>query len=122
MTIEKNIERIADALESMAINIAIISVAVEGDDEPEMPAAPKKKAPAKKAAKAKNQVQVGTDDEADDVTKEEVRAKLTEVQKATSPAQAKSILKAEGASTIGNLPLAKYQRVIDACDKVLAEQ
>ena len=117
MTIEKTLERIADALETIAAAAGELA-----EEETPMPAAPKKKAPAKKAAKAKNQVQVGTDDEADDVTKEEVRAKLTEVQKATSPAQAKSILKAEGASTIGNLPLAKYQRVIDACDKVLAEQ
>lgn len=108
MTIEKSLERIADALETIA--------AGGGAAAPE----PEKK-PAKKPPKKETQTKVGTDDDDGGITKEQVRDKLQQVQKATTPAQAKSILKAEGASTIGNLAASKYAAVIAACDKILDE-
>ena len=115
MTIEKTLERIADALETIAASDRTLAAAV---------AEPEKKAPAKKKTtnkKKETETKVGTDDDDGGITKEEVRAKLQAVQKATTPAQAKSILKAEGATTIGNLAASKYANVIAACDKILDE-
>lgn len=113
MTIEATLERIAAALESIAAGGGTVA-----------PAADKKAPPAKKAStkKASTNKRVGTEDVGDpEITKEMVRAKLQELQKATTPAQAKSILKSHGASTIGNLPASKYGQVIDECDAKLAE-
>jgi hypothetical protein len=113
MTIEATLERIAAALESIAAGGGTVA-----------PAAEEKKAPSTKKASTKKSAEkrVSTEDVGDpDYTKEMVRAKLQELQKATTPAQAKSILKSHGASTIGNLPASKYKQVIDECDKKLEE-
>jgi len=108
MTIEKTLERIADALETIAAGGGAIAPAAEPKAKP------------KKAAKPKaNETVVGTPDDDGGISKDEVRDKLQAVQKQTTPAQAKSILKAEGATTIGNLPQSKYAQVIAACDKIL---
>jgi len=111
MTIEKTLERIAAALETIAA----------GGDTVAAPAA--EEAPPKKpSGKKADEKRVGTEDVGDpDYTKEMVRAKLQALQKATTPAQAKSILKSHGASTIGNLPASKYKQVIDECDAKLDE-
>lgn len=111
MTIEATLERIAAALESIAAGGGTVAPAED------------KKAPPKKAANKKStNKRVGTEDVGDpEYTKEMVRAKLQELQKATTPAQAKSILKSHGASTIGNLPASKYKQVIDECDAKLEE-
>jgi hypothetical protein len=117
MTIEATLERIAAALESIAAGGGTVAPAAERDD-PKPEKAPPKKSSTKKSAEKR----IGTEDVADpDYTKEMVRAKLQELQKATTPAQAKSILKSHGASTIGNLPASKYKQVIDECDKKLEE-
>ncbi len=122
MTIEKTLERIADALETIAASDRTLAAAVaETPPEP----TPASRAPTKKKKKAtkkgETQTQVGTPDDDGGITKEEVRAALQSVQKATTPAQAKSILKAEGATTIGNLAASKYANVIEACNKILDE-
>jgi len=112
MTIESTLERIAAALETIAAGGGTVAA----------PAAKDEKAPPKKSSKKSTEKRVGTPDEGDpEYTKEMVRAKLQELQKATTPAQAKSILKSHGASTIGNLPASKYKQVIDECDVKLAE-
>jgi len=108
MSIEKNLERIADALETIAAGGGAVA--------PAPAAKPKPKPKAKD-----NETVVGTPDDDGGISKEEVRDKLQAVQKQTTPAQAKSILKAEGATTIGNLPKSKYANVIAACDKILDE-
>lgn len=113
MTIEATLERIAAALESIAAEGGTVAA----------PAA-EKKAPSTKKASTKKAAEkrIGTEDVGDpEFTKEMVRAKLQELQKATTPAQAKSILKGHGATTIGNLPASKYQQVIEECDAVLEE-
>ena len=116
MTIEKTLERIAAALETIAAGGGTIDLRPVNPAEEEE--APPKKSTGKKPAEKR----VGTEDVGDpDYTKEMVRAKLQELQKATTPAQAKSILKSHGASTIGNLPASKYKQVIDECDVKLAE-
>ena len=112
MSIEKTLERIADALETIAAGGGSVAA-----PEPET----KKPAKTSKPKPKDNETKVGTDDDDGGITKEEVRAKLQAVQKATTPAQAKSILKAEGATTIGNLAASKYAAVIAACDKILDE-
>ena len=114
MTIESTLERIAEALETIAATYS-------GTAAPEK--APPKKASTKKAAAKPDKETVGKVDEdpGDGITKDQVREKLQELQKATTPAQAKSILKGHGASTIGNLPASKYAQVIEQCDKLLAE-
>ncbi len=111
MTIEATLERIAAALETIAAGGGTVAAPAE------------EKAPPKKSStKKSNEKRVGTEDVGDpEYTKEMVRAKLQELQKATTPAQAKSILKSHGASTIGNLPASKYKQVIDECDVKLAE-
>ncbi len=121
MTIEKTLERIADALETIAASDRTLAAAVAETPPEPTPAsrAPKKKKKATK--KGETQTQVGTPDDDGGITKEEVRAALQSVQKATTPAQAKSILKAEGATTIGNLAASKYANVIEACSKILDE-
>ena len=113
MSIESTLERIAKALETIAVELGSISE-MPDDDTPAKEEKPAKKPPAKD-----KQTKVGSDDDQVDVTKEEVRAKLQAVQKATTPAQAKSILKGHGASTIGNLAVSKYPLVIADCDKIL---
>ncbi len=112
MTIEKTLERIADALETIAA----------GTDRTIKPQAEEPAKPKKKTGTSKKTT-VGKKEEIDPdgPTKEEVREKLQAVQKATTPAQAKSILKMEGATTIGNLAASKYVAVITACDKILDE-
>lgn len=111
MTIESTLERIADALETIAAAGGAVAP-IAGNEKPS----------AKKAAPNKKIIGKPTPEpEEGDITKEQVRAKLQELQKATTPAQAKSILKGHGASTIGNLPASKYQQVIDQCDAKLAE-
>ena len=81
-----------------------------------------KKAPAKK--KATKVTQVGSDDTAtaDGIDPDAVRGKLKDLQlKTGSAAEPKSVLKAFGASTFGQLPEAKYAAAIAAVDKKLAE-
>lgn len=114
MTIEKTLERIANALETIAAGGgALAALAVE---EEEVPPSATKASDKKPAGK-----RVGTPDEPDpEFTKDMVRASLQALQKATTPAQAKSILKSHGATTIGNLPASKYKRVIDECGEKLA--
>jgi hypothetical protein len=112
MTIEKNLERIADALEAIAAGGGTIPQPAEE------PAKPAKK---KTGTSKKQTVGKVAEPDPDGPTKEEVRAKLQAVQKATTPAQAKSILKAEGATTIGNLAVSKYPAVIAACEKIIDE-
>lgn len=114
MSLEKTLERIADALEAIAAGGGTIAPPAE---EPAKPAKKKKTGTSKKKTVGKV-----AEPDPDGPTKEEVRAKLQAVQKATTPAQAKSILKAEGASTIGNLAASKYASVIDACDKILDDE
>lgn len=111
--IEAALERIAAALETIAAGGGALPV-LHDDTPADEPAKPDKK----KSAASKT---VGKVADEHGITKEEVRAKLQEVQKATTPAQAKSILKQEGASTIGNLAVSKYPVVIAACDKILEE-
>jgi hypothetical protein len=112
MTIEKTLERIADALESIASGGTPEPKQIAPDDPPKK----KKTGTSKKTVVGKPAVE-----DPDGPTKEEVREKLQAVQKATTPAQAKSILKMEGATTIGNLAASKYVAVITACDKILDE-
>lgn len=111
MTIEKTLERIADALESIAASTGVQPIEAQAPT------------PAKKKTGTSKKTTVGKKEEIDPdgPTKEEVRAKLQAVQKATTPAQAKSILKMEGATTIGNLAASKYVAVITACEKILDE-
>lgn len=111
MTIEKTLERIADALETIAA----------GGGEIATPAAESAKPKKKTGTTKKTTVGKKEEIDPDGPTKEQVRAKLQAVQKATTPAQAKSILKMEGATTIGNLAASKYVAVITACDKILDE-
>lgn len=123
MTIEKTLERIAGALENLAATVAE-NRAPAGWIEPDKPGtySGEEEPPKKSSGKKPAEKRVGTEDVGDpDYTKEMVRAKLQELQKATTPAQAKSILKSHGASTIGNLPASKYKQVIDECDVKLAE-
>jgi len=112
MTIESALERIAEALETIAAGDGVYA-----------PATPPEKAPPKKAAgkPAKETIGKVAEEPDDGITKDQVRDKLQQLQKATTPAQAKSILKGHGASTIGNLPVSKYAQVIAQCEKLLAE-
>jgi hypothetical protein len=112
MSLEKTLERIADALEAIAAGGGTIASPAEE------PAKPVKK---KTGTSKKTTVGKKEEIDPDGPTKEEVREKLQAVQKATTPAQAKSILKMEGATTIGNLAVSKYPAVIAACEKILDE-
>ncbi len=112
MSLEKTLERIADALEAIAAGGGTIASPAEE------PAKPTKK---KTGTSKKQTVGKVNEPDPDGPTKEEVRNKLQAVQKATTPAQAKSILKTEGATTIGNLAVSKYAVVIAACEKILDE-
>jgi len=86
-----------------------------GDDEPEPP---KKKAKKKAKKKSVGKKAVVTSDFTDD----EVRGFLKDVQLATgSAAQSKSILKANSASTFGQLQIGRYNETVAACKKILDE-
>ncbi len=115
MTIEATLERIANALETIAAGGGFPTDAKPAEKKPDQKAS-------KPPAKDKKQTVGKVHDEAEaEHTKEEVRAKLQAVQKKTTPAQAKSILKAHGASTIGNLAVSRYAQVMADCDAVLDE-
>lgn len=111
--IEASLERIAAALETIAAGGGALPV-LHDDPPAEESAKPDKK----KSAASKT---VGKVADEHGITKDEVRAKLQAVQQKATPAKAKSILKQEGASTIGNLAVSKYPLIIAACDKVLEE-
>lgn len=114
MSLEKSFERIADALESIA---ARYNGAFQPDPEPETETPKPDKKP---RSRGKKEETIGKSHEVDDsISKEDVRAKLQAVQKATTPAQAKSILKALGATTIGNLAKSKYALAIEQCNTLL---
>ncbi len=111
MTIEKTLERIANAVETIASSGGLVASALPPEEAP-----PKTRTRSDRPTRKR----VGTADEGDpEYTKEMVRAKLQELQKATTPAQAKSILKGHGATTIGNLPASKYKQIIDQCGELL---
>jgi len=102
------LERIATALENGASSGAVAATSDVGKTG---------KATSSKKSKPNEKV-VGKPKETpaeDAPSKQAVREALQSLQQATTPAQAKSILKAHGASTLGNLDEVKYQQVIDAC-------
>ncbi len=106
------LERIATALEN--VDSAILRAETPNASEDKPP--PKKKAASNKKVVGKEKQ---IDPDAPD--KQAVRDALQTLQKATTPAQAKSILKAHGASTLGNLDEVKYQQVIDECASKMPE-
>jgi DNA repair exonuclease SbcCD ATPase subunit len=100
----------------------------ELDEEP--PAASKKKTKKKAAKKAprakkttKKKSKIGKSHaKSSKYTADEVRGKLKDLQLATgSAAQAKSILKKNGASTFGQLKPARYDHVVTEVDKLLED-
>jgi hypothetical protein len=110
--IEAQLDRIAKSVERLAF----------GDEGPGKSAKTGSAKSSKSSAKSKTTT-VGAKKKEDPnaPTKVELRAKLQEVQKAINPATAKSILKAEGASTLTQLDTAKYVIVMEMCDKALAD-
>jgi hypothetical protein len=100
----------------------------ELEEEEEPPARKKKtkkKAAKKKTAKKKavKKTRVGKEDTAkSQYTADEVRSRLKDLALATgSAAQAKSILKKNGASTFGQLVVGRYDQVVAAIDKLLED-
>lgn len=99
---------------------------LDDDLEDEPPAKKKtKKVAAKKKAKKKTakKSQVGKSDAPKSkYTADEVRGRLKDLQIATgSAAQAKSILKKNGASTFGQLVVGRYDQVVRECNKLLED-
>lgn len=81
----------------------------------------KKKASVKKGAKKKaKKKRVGkANDPVSEFTADEVRARLKDVQVNTgSAAEAKAILKKNGASTFGQLNVGRYDQVVQECDAI----
>ncbi len=115
MAIEDVLERLAAAAERIADNL-------EGKT-PGKSAKSGSGPSSKSSAKSPKQTKVGADkkDDPNAPTKVELRKKLQEVQKAINPATAKSILKAEGASTLTQLDTSKYVVVMEQCEKALAD-
>ena len=109
--IEAQLDRIAVSVERLAF----------GDEGPGKSAKSGSGPSSKSSAKSPKQTKVGADkkDDPNAPTKVELRAKLQEVQKAINPATAKSILKAEGASTLTQLDKSKYVLIMEQCDKAL---
>ncbi len=122
MSLEASITRLSAALEAVAAGLGgYVSISKpETPDETPNPD-PEKKPRTGKKGKEKVIGKVHDDDDDDGFTKEDVRAKLQAVQKCTNPAQAKSILKGLGATTIGNLAKSKYKQTIDQCNVILDE-
>jgi hypothetical protein len=110
--IEAQLDRIAKSVERLAF----------GDEGPGKSAQTGSAPSSKPRAKSKT-TKVGADkkDDPNAPTKVELRAKLQEVQKAINPATAKSILKAEGASTLTQLDKSKYVLIMEQCDRALAD-
>ncbi len=96
----------------------------ELEEEPAPVKKTKKKAAkkAKKKTAKKSRVGKKSAPPESDYTADEVRGKLKDLQMATgSAAQAKSILKKNGASTFGQLKVNRYDRVVAAVDKLLED-
>lgn len=141
MTIEAQLERIADALEILA---------GKAPPAPESARTSKKKTSKKKTSSSKTSTKTpnsetapdasdeestttqdsapdtstapGADGESsDEVTKQDVKEKLVELQKKTgSPKASIEILKANGATTIGKLKPENYAAVVAAIDEALS--
>lgn len=111
--IEEQLERIANALEHIATKL-------DGGVELEQPAAKPAKADKPAPAKAEDKKTIGNTEPANsEYTKDQVREALQDLQKATSAAKAKSILKEAGASTLGQLPEEKYHVVMEQVAKAM---
>lgn len=112
MAIEEMLERLVVAVEYLAFGV---------DGKPAGKSGKSGSAPSSKSSGKSTTVGAPKKDDPNAPTKVELRAKLQEVQKAVNPAAAKSILKAEGASTLTQLDTAKYVIVMEMCDKALAD-
>jgi len=101
--INTHLARIADALEGLLANQGIVS---EPKADPKAKPTKDKKAPKQRV--------IGKPDKTDaaEPTFDDVRTALKAVKAEVSQAKVKSLLKEYGASTIGQLPEAKYGRII----------
>ncbi len=94
------------------------------DDPPVTKKKSKKKSVGKKKKKGAKKKSVGkkTAEATSDFTSDEVRGFLKEVQICTgSAAEAKSILKKNGASTFGQLQIGRYNETVAACKLITDE-
>jgi outer membrane biosynthesis protein TonB len=131
MTIEANLERIADALELIASKLdGVAPEPAATADAPEKPAKAEPKAnkpkPAKPAKPAKTKAPEPPEEEEDEGSDEgepqgpylaDVRNALTGYAKRTDSDTARALLKkVGGAETLSKLPESKYQAIIDAVE------
>ena len=120
-SIKIHLGRIADALEALLAehgHVPTSSTTVEPlEPQEDLDLKPAKKKSKKKAAKKKV---VGTKAvQESEYELKDVRAKLHELQEAESQAAVKSILKKYNASTLKQLEVEHYERVIDEIDDKL---
>ena len=105
MSIENSLERIADALEVIAGNAGKSSSSTEAS-EAAKPSGGKSKTASSKSKSGKKS--------SDTPTKDDVKAALKGLQKATSASTARQLLAdVGGAKTLTDLDESKYQAVID---------
>jgi hypothetical protein len=104
--INASLDRIAETLDGLLASQGVVA-------EPKTKAAPAKKTPRKKASK---KTTVGKQDDEPEgqppLTKKDVRFALQELKAATNQAEVKSLLKAYGVSTLGQLDEKNYGRII----------
>lgn len=111
MSIEDNLDRIATALETIAVKLEVFQTK---DGEVETPseetaAAKKKRIAAEKRAEKKELP-----------TKEDARTALGEVQEAADPDAARTILAEFDATSMKKLKVEDYPKVIAACEAFLS--
>ena len=113
-----NTGRIAEALEAIAGSQGIVSGELQPDEPSDKAeAVPKKKTGKKKKGKKAKETKVGKTDDSDieaEYTLKEIRALLHRLQEQENQAAVKSILKAQGASTLGQVDEKNYAKLADA--------
>lgn len=117
MSIEEQLERIADAVENVATALlATPEGSPAADTTAPPPSSGKKKTSKKKASKKKTSRRSVAEPEEDDITLEAVRAKLVELERS----QALDVLTRCGVAKLSELPTNLYAKAIKIAEDVLA--
>lgn len=119
MSIEKNLERIADALEAIVQSQGIVAGTTPAPETKDTPT-PRLRKKDKTQVVGKPDANLDLDLETDDEpTLQDVRTILKLVREQTSHAQVKSILKSFGASTLKQMNKKNYAAAIAAAEKAM---
>lgn len=108
MSIEKNLERIADALEAIASGTATT------------PSPSSKKSSEKSSKSSRGKSESSKTSSEDTPSKNDVRAALKALQKATDAKTAREMLQKFDAKTVTDLDEDNYAGLIEACEEACA--